>query len=275
MTLAPGGAGGAGAKGAGLVPSKTSFCEFVSPLDEGAQVLRRIRRLKRSVWASGHLHGIAEPGQRAAVPWFVTLTYAKADGWRADHMSKAVHAFRLWCRRRRVQCRYTWVAEIQPRRLERTGQAAVHYHLIAWLPVGLTMPFWDRPTADGRPAFWQHGMSETEVCRAGVGYLMKYLSKLGEFHRFPKGLRLYGIGGLDRQAQSVRGWLNLPMWARWSHGVGEVARSAGRLVLRATGEVLQSPWSVRVVFGALVVRAVGAVPAARDWGAHSTFPRAI
>lgn len=66
---------------------------------------------------------------------------------------------------------------------------------LAWLPRGVTMPQWDRGNGH-RCAFWQHGMTNTEKAKAGVGYLMKYLSKLGEFHRFPRGMRLYGIGEL-------------------------------------------------------------------------------
>jgi len=213
---------------------------------------------------------ICEATQHPEGSSFVTLTYADADAWQARHVSGAVEAFRQWCRRRRVPCRYTWVAEIQPKRAARTGQAVVHYHLLAWLPVGVPMPMWDRPTADGRPAFWPHGMTERDLARSGVGYLMKYLSKLGEFHRFPKGLRLYGIGGLDAGARSVRGWFNLPQWCKNSFGVGEVFRAAGRLVVRATGEVLVSPWRVRLVPGGLVLRLVGEIPPRLHDGAYSS-----
>ena len=228
-----------------------------------------MNRLKRSVWASGHLHALAEPGFRPAVAWFVTLTYVGVDDWDADHISSAIKRFRNWCRSRDVPCRYTWVAELQRR-------GAVHYHLLAWLPPGVSMPHWDRPTKTQRglrPPFWSHGMTETDKARSGVGYLMKYLSKLGEFHRFPKGLRLYGIGGLDQQARDVRGWFNLPQWAKQTYGVGDLARIASRLVVRATGELLKSPFAVSFVPGGLLVRLVGTLPEPRGWGAYSTFPR--
>lgn len=259
------------AEAAGLVPSKTSQGDALL-LSFGASVLaeKRVARLKRSVWASGHLHKLADKGQRAPVAWFVTLTYANADEWSARHVSGAVERFRQWCRRRRVPCRYTWVAEIQPKRLQRTGQAVVHYHLLAWLPAGLDMPKWDCPTPDGRPCFWGHGMTERDKARSGVGYLMKYLSKLGEFHRFPPGLRLYGIGGLDESAKRVRQWFNLPQWAKNAHGVGDLARAGSRLVVRATGEVLRSPWAVSLVPGGLVVRLVGELSPRFHDGAYSS-----
>lgn len=267
-------AGGAGA--GGLVPSKTSLGDKIL-ISFSAPVLaeKRVARLKRSVWASGHLHKLSQAGGPPPVAWFVTLTYAKADAWHAKHVSAAVQAFRKWCMRRKVPCRYTWVAEIQPKRLERTGQAVVHYHLLAWLPAHLSMPFWDRPTRDGRPAFWPHGMSERDVARSGVGYLMKYLSKLGEFHRFPAGLRLYGIGGLDATGKSVRQWFNLPAWAKCAHGVGEIVRRAGRLVVSATGEVLASPWAVRLVPGGLQLSLVGELSERFHDGAYSSWPSRI
>jgi len=187
------------------------------------------------------------------------LTYAKADAWAPDHMSAAVHAFRLFCKRAGVPCSYTWVAEIQPKRLERTGKAVVHYHLLAWLPVGVSMPHWDKPRA-GRAAFWPHGMSECDVARSGVGYLMKYLSKLGEFHRFPKGLRLYGIGGLSNDGKQIRRWHNLPQWAKQLCGVGCSKRTGAGLVVLDTGEVLASPYRVSIVPGAILVRLVAALP---------------
>jgi hypothetical protein len=199
------------------------------------------------VWASGHLHGIADRGFRAPVVWFVTLTYRGVDDWRADHVSKAIQRYRDWCRAQGVPCRYTWVAELQTR-------GAVHYHLLAWLPEGVRMPHWDRPATRRRSAFWPHGMSNTEVAQSGVGYLMKYLSKLGELARFPKGLRLYGIGGLNRDGRSVRTWFNLPQWAKAAYGVGDLARSALGLVVRATGEVLPPVWRVHRVPGGIALQ---------------------
>lgn len=213
---------------------------------------RRVKRLKRSVWASGHLHGLADQGFRAPTCWFVTLTYASADAWKPMHIARAIDAFRKWCKSIGVPCRYTWVGEIQPKRLASSGDAVVHYHLLAWLPPGVSMRHWDKVT-EKRQAFWPHGMTQTEVAKSGVGYLMKYLSKLGELTKFPKGLRLYGIGGLDQKARAVRAWYNLPVWAKLSHGVGQLARRAGGLCVLATGELLPPVFSIKLAPGELVV----------------------
>lgn len=270
---------------AGLVPSKTNRISFSDAsglminLAASAVAERRVNRLKRSVWASGHLHGFAENGFRPSVPWFVTLTYAAANAWRPQHLSKAVQGFRDWCKSRRVPCRYTWVAEIQPKRLERTGEAVVHYHLLAWLPAGLRMPKWDRRTVTARGAkrapFWQHGQSNRDVARSGVGYLMKYLSKLGELTRFPKGLRLYGIGGLTETGKQVRRWYNLPEWVKRTAGVGDVGKKGNSFVVRATGEILQPAFAVLRVPSGLVLRALRELPARFHDGAYSTWPRAL
>lgn len=260
---------------AGLVPSKTSRHDLplTVNLAPSAVAERRVKRLKKSVWASGHLHGIADRGHRPPVCWFVTLTYAQADAWEPDHVSKAIERYRHWCQFIGVACRYTWVAEIQPQRMARTGKAVVHYHLLAWLPHGVPMPVWDRRPSPKRHAFWSQGMTNTQVAKSGVGYLMKYLSKLGELTRFPRGLRLYGIGGLTHEARQTRSWFNLPEWVKSSYGVGEICTRAGRFVVRLTGEVLAPAFAVRLVPSGLQLRALRELPPRFHDGAYSSFPR--
>jgi len=261
----------AGRADAGLVPSKTSRQDsFFVHFDPASCALRRVKRLKKSVWASGHLHKLADNGHRPPRCWFVTLTYVGVDDWRADHMSKAIRLYRSWCKSKGVECRYTWVAELQNR-------GAVHYHLLAWLPQGVSMPKWDRPTrmAHGRfrAPFWPHGMTERDEARSGVGYLMKYLSKLGELTVFPKGLRLYGIGGLTEQGRAVRSWLNLPEWAKCIAGVGDLIRVAGHLVVRETGECLQPLYAVQLLRGMLELRPLRQPPERFHCGPYSTLVR--
>ena len=219
--------------------------------------------------------------------WFVTLTYAGADEWQPGHISRAVKRFRNWCRSKGIDCRFTWVAEIQGKRHERTGDAVVHYHLLAWLPVGVTMPQWDRPTPKRggmRPPFWVHGMTNTERATSGVGYLMKYLSKLGELTRFPKGLRLYGIGGLNKDGRDVRSWFNLPQWAKQAYGVGDLVRCVGGLAVRSTGELLAPVWRTARIPSGLLLKKLrepplrfgsDMVPEGEYLGAYSSFPRVM
>lgn len=251
---------------AGLVPSKTKSAGLSVNLSAPESALRRIKRLKRSVWASGHLHGMASRGMRPPQCWFVTLTYVGVSDWKPQHIRDALRRFRSWCEVNGHPCRYTWVAELQNR-------GAVHYHLLAWLPQGVRMPHWDRPQGR-RAAFWPHGMTNTEKALSGVGYLMKYLSKLGELTKFPKGLRLYGIGGLCKDGRSVRRWYNLPEWAKRSFGVGELVRRKVGLIVHATGELLAPAYKVLRAPGCLVIQQVREVPDKWAHGAYSAFPRA-
>jgi hypothetical protein len=268
------------AEGAGLVTSKTSHNfqvkqsgeEFLINLDRGACRERRVKRMKRSVHVAGTLHSLPRRGFRPEVPWFITLTYAQADAWEPKHISKALERYDRWCRKHGVPNRNVWVAEIQQQRASNTGKHVVHYHLMVWLPYGVSMPKWDEPCGR-RHAFWSHGMTNRQVAKSGVGYLMKYLGKMGEFTDFPKGLRLCGTGGHDGDERAIRSWTNLPEWVKCAFGVGDVVRKHGRLVVQATGEVLSSPYTVLLLPGAIVLYAVGPIPERRHVGPYSTFPR--
>ena len=255
------------AGGLGLVPSKTSPHEII--FDKAVSRRKRIKRLRRSVWAAGHLHGLADSGRRPPVAWMVTLTYVGVDDWRADHISAASERYKRHCARLRVPCRYLWVAELQKR-------GAVHYHLIAWLPKGVRMPHWDVETVTvaGRPvrAFWSHGMTNVEQARTGVGYLMKYLSKLDDVTAFPPHLRLYGVGGLSPQARSVRGWYNLPEWAKREHGVGDLRRMGSRLIVVETGEIVPPMYARSFIPGGVLLTPLREMPERFHHGAYSKVP---
>jgi len=244
---------------------------FVS-FSKSAVAVRRVKRLKCSVWASGKLHSLSKAGFRDSVCWFVTLTYVGVRDWKANHMSKALLTYRHWCKSLSIPCKYTWVAELQSR-------GAVHYHLLCWLPVGVSMPFWDKLTRTTkgayREAFWPHGMTNTQKCTSGVGYLMKYLSKLGELTVFPKGLRLYGIGGLDEQARMCRSWFNLPTWAKSEYGVGELLKKPCGFVVRATGEILAPAFAITQKCREYMdLQPTREIPEKWWSGVYSTYPKA-
>lgn len=261
-----GGAADTGSK-AGLVPFKTSLKTVSFAPSVVAE--RRVKKLKKSVWSSGHLHGIADNGSRPPAVWFVTLTYGGGKDWSADHISKALQQFRNWCKSRGYACRYTWVAELQ-------GRGAVHYHLLAWLPKGVRMPHWDRtaktPSGRAMAVWWPYGMTNTQIAKSGVGYLMKYLSKLGELTRFPKGLRLYGIGGLNNCGRAVRSWLNFPEWVKSSYGVGEVKRVACGFMVRLTGELLPPAYRVSRMPDGIQLHPLRELPERFHDGAYSAWP---
>lgn len=249
--------------------SEKSYFEI--SFDREIRAQKRVKRLKRNVYVAGRLHSLADHGRRPPVAHFVTLTYVGVNDWRADHISDATEQFRRYCARLRIECRYVWVAELQKR-------GAVHYHLLAWLPKGVAMPHWDKPhlTPSGRTvaAFWSHGMTNCQVARSGVGYLMKYLSKLGPETVFPPHLRLYGCGGLTGQARTTRSWYNLPEWAKREHGVGDLKRQGSRLIVIETGEILPAMYQVVKCQEERSIKLFPLRPMPEKWhdDAYSTWP---
>lgn len=176
----------------------------------------RLARLRRSVGFAARCHAVSERGHRNDVPWMVTLTYAAVDGWKPDDITKALECYRQWCKRKGFACRYVWVAELQQR-------GAIHYHICCWLPKGQRMPKWDVRTSSHRLArrWWPHGMTNRKVARNAVPYLMKYMSKgsADVLKGFPRGARIYGVGGLEHALRRARRWLGLPAFVQGNSSI--------------------------------------------------------
>jgi hypothetical protein len=174
----------------------------------------------------------------------VTLTYAKALAWNPKDVSAYIKKARHWCKQRGHQFRFAWVAEIQMARFRRYGDAVVHYHVLMWLPLGVKMPFADEI------GWWPHGMTKTHDVHAPVKYAVKYTSKgTTDAELFPKGARLHGAGGLDQVGKIERRWWCAPRWVRDQTGdIVDITRpTGGGILIRETGELLQSPWVVTSV----------------------------
>lgn len=221
--------------------------------------LRRIKRLKRNTYLAGQLHSLPQPGFRPMQAWLITHTYDTkgtlgrgCHNWHPDHMTRSTDAYRRWCKSKGYLCKYTWVGELQ-------ASGTVHYHLVAWLTVRTSMPHWDRKDGKRKP-FWPHGMTKTEKLKTNCSYLMKYLSKMGEFHEFPHGMRLSGNGGLDSCARAIRAWHSLPTWARTLYGVGDVKRTHFGIVDLSTGEVLPPMYRRKLIPGGLELHLIGELP---------------
>jgi hypothetical protein len=145
--------------------------------------------------------GLQEGGfrYRAAM---ITPTYRDIDAWSGRHVSTLLRSIRRYLLARGHKLRYVWVSELQAR-------GAVHYHLVVWLPKGVTLP---KPDKAG---WWPHGSTRIEWARKPVGYLTKYATKGGDGEtEFPKGLRLHGRGGLDELQRRVVSWWCLPRYVR-------------------------------------------------------------
>jgi hypothetical protein len=217
----------------------------------------RVKRLRRCVRQAAELHR-GELGRSRRYAVFLTLTYRNGADWRPQHVASFFNTLRKWWARfQSTPLRYVWVAELQER-------GAVHYHAVLWLPPGVTIP---KPDKRG---WWPHGSTNTKAAHSPVGYICKYASKCTTARGFPKGCRLYGVGGLTA-LRPVYTWRNLPGWARACYSIDDRARrvSGGGMDRKGGGDWRGSPWRSWLYGGAVLVRQVfsycDAVGAAGPW----------
>lgn len=196
--------------------------------------LSRLARLRRAVGFAARGHLVSEKGRRTDQCLMVTLTYAGDNSdWSPKHVSAFMDHVRKWCGRKGIACRYVWVAELQKR-------GVIHYHVALWVPRGFTLP---KPDKQG---WWCHGMTRIEVARAAVPYLLKYLSKgMGDtLGSFPKGSRIYGVGGLEHALRRARRWLGLPAFVQArSDTQDDWKRATGGGWIAPTGEHFASEFA--------------------------------
>ena len=236
--------------GPGLVPFSTS----VTGLFPGQELDREASRLARM--ASGTItaarlieQDIDQAGGRYQ-RYMVTCTYRPGESWHPKHITVLVRAYRRWSESQGFPFRYIWVAEIQQGRLSRGGSLSecVHYHMLLWIPRGVVPP---KPDKQG---WWPHGMTQRLLINRAISYLVKYASK-GETVSFPRGLRLYGSGGLSKESSSEKTWWSMPLWVRSIFPVSAIPRRApgGGVISRLTGEWLPSIYSVSLAFGRVFI----------------------
>lgn len=201
---------------------------------------RRVKRMRASVEHSMRLSesGLARRGGFRFRRKFVTLTYADVEGWSAEHITEYLRRVSMWAKRRNFKLSYVWVAELQQR-------GAVHYHVCFWLPNRYRMPESDTQ------GWWRHGMSNikdvTGGCSGLMGYMSKYMSKTtaSAAMKFPKGARLFGVGGLDQEQRREVRYRLAPFWVRDALGTyADIRRTVGGWCDKFTGEFLRSPWKV-------------------------------
>lgn len=237
-------AGAPGASALGLVSNATTVngCDskHSRPRREKFKLNRsliRCKRLKCSVSNAARLLHRQAHVERSAQRWnlkFVTLTYADVKAWRPDHMAKFRKAVWHWCRARKFRCRFVWVAELQKR-------GAVHYHVVLWIPKGQFLPRIDEA------GWWPHGSTNVQTAQSPIGYLVKYASKAtpDALHDFPKGARLFGVGGLTSENREEVRYLRAPFWVRDAlPGMADIRKVLGGYVDAHTGEFVPSPWRV-------------------------------
>lgn len=213
----------------------------------------RLARMKRSVITTGRLlqEQWCEGGRRVRAA-MLTLTYRDDEEWEPGDVRGLLNRVKVWAERRGGRLSYVWTGEL-------TKRGRMHYHVLLWLPKGLTLP---KPDKQG---WWTKGMTRIEWARCALGYLAKYASKGTSHLEFPKGARISGWGGLVASLRMVRRWWMLPNWLRSYAPHTEDFRRApgGGFASWVTGEWLPSPYQLLGVsrFGVRVVLATPLPPA--------------
>lgn len=228
----------------GLVSSSTSDRNTDQTIDRFES---RIRRLRKNVITSARLlRDAKQNGGHRHFMAMLTLTYAPGVEWKSNHVPDLQKRIRGWLSYRGHSYAYVWVCELQER-------GAPHYHILIWIPRGLRLP---KADAFG---WWPHGSTSIEKVEKPIGYLMKYLSKGQDtIHRYVKGQRTHGSGGLDHNAKKERRWWLAPSYVRkrWPDHKDDVhPAQGGGWVSRATGEWMASPWkfiSWHPLYGAVI-----------------------
>lgn len=192
----------------------------------------RLRRMRRSVRSSAQLlqDESVQQGRRCKAA-MVTLTYAPEIHWEPRQVTGFVRSVREYLRRRGFSCRFVWVLEL-------TKAGRPHYHVLFWLPLGVTLP---KPDKRG---WWPYGSTRIEWARSPVGYLIKYASKGIDGDELPKGARLSASGGLSKSARMVRSWQLCPAWVRELFTVEDrpVRVPGGGWISRLTGVFEPARW---------------------------------
>lgn len=163
---------------------------------------------------------------------FITLTYRPGEAWAPEHISQTLACYAEWARRRGFKLLYVWVMEL-------TQAGVPHYHVLMWLPFGMTPPLPDKQ------GWWKHGMTQAKWVRSPIGYMVKYLSKGLSGQSYPKNARIWGSGGLSARQRLRRAWYRAPAWLKRFAPPGKVCsvrRVDGGWWNMTTGWWYRSPW---------------------------------
>jgi len=209
--------------------------------------LNRIRKVGHSVKTTARLHQqeTTNSGFRYK-PAMITLTYAPNASWCRRDISNLIMNCRKYLARRfkYASFKYTWVAELQKR-------GVIHYHIIMWLPKGVTLP---KPDKRG---WWTKGQSRIEWVKNAVGYLAKYASKGSEGDTFPRGARISGFGGLSEISKREYRFWRSPLSIRSKFNPNEsvapnsfdIRKIKGGYFNKDTGEFFESDYAYVLING--------------------------
>jgi hypothetical protein len=148
-----------GTEGPGLVYSLTSDSSSSRLVLD--PIAMRLKRMSKTVKNSARLHteDIQKGGYRFRCA-MLTLTYAPGAEWQAKDITGLLKNIRDYMRRKGQSFRYVWVLEL-------TKAQRPHYHVLIWLPKGMTLP---KPDKRG---WWSLGSTRIEWVKNPVGYIAK------------------------------------------------------------------------------------------------------
>lgn len=226
-------------------PSELDIC-IVDPS------VSRQWRMRKSIITGARLlsQGMGSGGFRGK--WaMLTLTYRPGQYYEPHDVTGLVKNIRTYLARRGAPLAGVW-------KLEMTKAGNPHYHVLIWLPKGITLP---KPDKRG---WWVKGMTKIEWARNAVGYIAKYASKV-EAGSIPKGARLYGLLGLDAAMRCERNWWLAPRWVRdtWPKEHNPKRTKGGGWVSRLTGEHVRSRYQFHGFYWFEGRRCVKLIPA--EW----------
>jgi len=212
-----------GGDSSGLVYSRTSDTHSVCKFES------RVKLTRKNVINSARLisEDLARSGFRYKAA-MITPTYAPWAEWEPKQITDLLKTIRQYLARRGHKFRYVWVMEL-------TKKGKPHYHLILWLPKGLTLP---KPDKQG---WWKHGMTKIEWAKNSVGYIAKYASKCSSEHSFPRGARLCGSGGLTPESRIEKRFWTMPKYVRdCVEQIQDIKRIPGGFLINDSGEFIPS-----------------------------------
>jgi hypothetical protein len=137
--------------------------------------------------------------------------------------------------------------------MEYTKKGAPHYHLLVWLPLGITLPYPDKR------GWWTKGWTNQEWAKNAIGYIAKYASKGSALIQYVRGARHHGNGGMTGDALLEQRWWKLPCWLRVQVIPSDQVKrrltsNGGGFVHPESGEVFQSPYEIIFERGVIFIR---------------------
>lgn len=225
----------------GLVPSINNVKTFVDAREviEVHKLQARCTRLRKNLGVAAKW--LSKSGGKC---FMLTFTYKDVDAWKGSQMRDALRHLRSWLSRAfKWRLKYLWVMETKKRLSgPQKGRSGAHYHVVVWVPQQVTKDdlYFDRK------GWWPHGLTNVVQAVAPIRYVMKYASKFDNAGHFPKGARIYGIGGLDVDGGNCRRWINWPSFVQGNSAAGDrsVRAKGGGWIIGRTGEWLPSEWGL-------------------------------